>query len=62
MAKREIGRPLGVILTGRREGMTRLSAIYITHAQQVCGDCGKLGCLIPVTHTAPEQRTGDETI
>jgi hypothetical protein len=36
--------------------------IYTPHAQQVCGDCGKLGCLIPVTHAAPEQRTGDETV
>jgi hypothetical protein len=34
--------------------------VYIRIAQQVCSDCGKVGCLIPVVHT--EQRTGDETV
>jgi hypothetical protein len=33
-----------------------------TLAEQVCRDCGKLGCLIPVTHKLPEQRTGDEPV
>lgn len=24
--------------------------VYVPHAEQVCKDCGKLGCLVPVPH------------
>jgi hypothetical protein len=34
--------------------------VYIRHAETVCQDCGKLGCLIPVPHKLTHRSTKDE--
>jgi hypothetical protein len=55
---------IGQEIAARRGGaLRRLGGEWVrTLAEQVCRDCGKLGCLIPVPHKAPEQRTGDEPV